>query len=274
MASPVIKWAGGKRQLLPDILDAIGEVGGTYYEPFLGGGAVLLALAPKKAVANDINPAIVNLYTVVRDLPTDLLLWLKSHENGYNYLGTDDLRRKYYNNRRSEFNAEGGRRGIPGAARMVFLNKCGYNGLYRENSRGEFNTPWGHKTEVSLYNRKGLYEASKALKGTRLMCKDFEQACAGAGEGDTVFFDSPYDGTFDAYVGGGFSEEDHRRLAELFGRLTDKGAKCVLTNSDTPLMRELYGEYDIRTVGVRRMISCDAGRRTGTEIIVTNGVGE
>lgn len=255
------------------MLDALGEVRGTYYEPFLGGGALFLALAPEKAVLNDINPALINLYSQVRFHLPDLQMYLDTYERAYNGLGSDDIRRAYYLDRRMEFNAvPEGRMGFPGAARFVFLNKCGYNGLYRENSKGGFNTPWGKKPRVSLYDRANIRKVADLLWNAELMCGDFEEACRNAGEGDTVFFDSPYDMTFDSYVGGGFSEDDHRRLARLYGRLTDKGARCVLTNSDTPLMRELYGEYDVKVADVKRMICCDGTRRTGTEIIVTNGV--
>lgn len=272
MSTPVIRWAGGKRQLLPQVLDAIGDVEGTYYEPFLGGGAVFLALEPKRAVLNDLNPALVNLYEVVRNDREALEQALDAAERTYNSLPDDEARRRAYLTARDAFNSPNGRTGIEGAARFIFLNKCGYNGLYRENSKGGFNTPWGHKEAVSLYSEDDLWLVSEALKNARLLCGDFEDACIDAEPGDTVFFDSPYDRTFDTYIGGGFSEADHRRLAGLFDLLTERGVRCVLTNSDTPLMRELYGRYDVRTVEVKRMINRDPNGRTGTEIIVTNGV--
>lgn len=273
MTAPIIKWAGGKRQLLPQVLDALGEVSGTYYEPFLGGGAVFFALAPCKAVLNDINPALAGLYQAARDAPEALMDAMREMERGYNALEDDGSRRAMYNGIRDGFNGAGGREGVLGAARLVFLNKCGYNGLYRENSSGGFNTPWGKYDRLALFDEANLREASEALSHAKLMCGDFEDACRDAEAGDAVFLDSPYDMTFDSYTGRGFPREDHERLAHMFRRLTDKGVRCVLTNSDTPFIRELYGEFEIRTVDVKRMISCNGRSRTGTEVLVCNGVG-
>ena len=273
MTTPLIKWAGGKRQLLPQIMPLIGKIpeGSRYFEPFFGGGAVFFALEPDSAHINDFNPALANLYTAVRDDPLMLHALLKSTEDLYNSSSSDE-RKEMYRLSREKFNEPNGRMGVEGAARLIFLNKTCYNGLYRENKQGSFNVPWGKKEYVSLVDMENLLCANRALMRATITSFDFERACDSAEKGDVVFFDSPYDMTFDNYLGSGFSEHDHRRLARLFGRLTDMEVRCVLTNSDTPLIRELYEEYKMIEVPVKRMINCDAKGRTGREVIVTNEV--
>lgn len=263
----IVKWAGGKTQLLPQLLEIVPKEYNTYYEPFIGGGALYFALEPQRAVLNDLNPQLINLYKQIKERPEALEIALDEWFEKYNtaedkqacYYFVRELYNEYLTNDTKD---------IYSAALMVFLNKAGYNGLYRLNKQGLYNVPFGKREKISY-----TYEIpamSKLLKGAKLLNGDFEKACKGAKEGDLVFFDSPYYKTFDNYQSGGFSEDDHRRLANLFYMLTKKGVKCILTNSNEDFIKSLYQDYDIKVVEVKRMINSDANNRKGQEIIVKN----
>ena len=159
---------------------------------------------------------------------------------------------------------------VRSAALFIYLNKAGFNGLYRMNSKVLFNTPSGKKEKFNLFDRDNFDNVSKLLKNVTILSGDFEEACKTAKEGDFVFFDSPYYNTFDTYQAGGFSVEDHVRLSKLFKKLTKKGVKCLLTNSNENFIKDLYKDFDIRVIDVKRMINCDGTKRTGQEIIVKN----
>lgn len=266
---PLIKWAGGKRQLLPELVPRMPVYYRTYYEPFFGGGALALKLMPDRLVINDRNAALVNLYTCVRDHPDDLMAEMSSVMDTYQNLSDLDAKRAYYNNMRQEYNS-GSRTGVRAAVLLVFLNKAGFNGMYRVNSRNEFNIPFGKHESVKLFNRENFKAVSRLLQRADILCGDFENAVRSAGAGDFVFFDSPYYDTFDKYQPNGFSEGDHRRLAGVFRDLSQAGVKCMLTNSDTAFIRELYDDYRIETVDVRRSVNRDGNHRTGVEVIIRN----
>ena len=226
---PIIKWAGGKTQLLEQIIEMMPKEFNTYYEPFIGGGALFFALAPKKAVINDFNAQLINLYKQCRDNPKELMKKLNELSEEHS-LDSD----KHYYETRAKFNKciTKNELSVNSAAYFVYLNKTGFNGLYRLNNKGLFNVPSAKKTTVNLYYNDNINAASELLKCTTILNGDFEEACKNAKQGDFVFFDSPYYNTFDTYQAGGFSEEDHRRLAKMFKELTDKGVYCMLTNSN------------------------------------------
>jgi len=272
MADPIIKWVGGKRQLLPVIEALMPRHYGTYFEPFLGGGAVYLAVNPPKAVLNDCNPQLIGMYTAVRNTPEQVEAALRRYQDTYNSGTSDRERTGYYFALRDRFNAKiREHQNDPDmAALLIFLNKAGFNGLYRMSKAGRYNVPPAHKASVNAYSPDNLRAVSVMLKGAGLLCGDFESAVSSARAGDFVFFDSPYADTFDAYQAGGFSEADHRRLASLFADLTGRGVSCLLANSNTALIRELYQDYEIRTVPVKRMVNRNASGRTGEEVIITN----
>lgn len=249
---------------MPKILALIPSEINTYYEPFFGGGAVFFAYKPTKAVINDFNPQLMNLYIQARDNPEELkneMIKLQSNHSEENYY----LIRNQYNEclMRNELS-------VKSAAKLVYLNKTGFNGLYRLNSKGLYNVPSAKKKKVNLFDVENINEVSNLLKSVSILSGDFEEACKEAREGDFVFFDSPYYNTFDTYQAGGFSEDDHKRLASLFKRLTEKGVKCMLTNSNEDFIKELYKDYNIEVVNVKRLINSDATKRNGQEIIVTN----
>ena len=275
MLNPLLKWVGGKRQLLPLLTERMPASYDRYYEPFFGGGALCLALEPERIVINDFNSSLVRTYRAVRDDADALSSELMRMQSEYNALPDMEAKRLFYLACRDEYNRIlRDPSGTHGAAReavlLVFLNKSGFNGVYRVNGSGAYNVPFGRKTKLTLFDRDNLRGVSELLKGAEIREGDFEAAVSDASSGDFVFFDSPYHATFDHYQKGGFSEEDHRRLADLFAELTDRGVKCMLTNSDTAFMHGLYDRYHIETVPVRRAVNRDASGRVGTEIIVRN----
>lgn len=269
---PFVKWAGGKRQLLSKIQERIPENYNHYFEPFVGGGAVFFGTQPSKALINDINKALINTYQRICDSPKEFLsevnkidseMW----EDGKQYYYTI---REHYNDKlmKSEYDVEL-------AALFVFLNKHCFNGLYRVNGKGLFNVPYNNSRRVSV-NGDSIIEISKYLQGITIIDGDFEDACRDARKGDFVFLDSPYaplnPTSFESYTKEGFDIESYKRLAKLYDELTTRGCYCMLTNHNTDLINELYGNkgYKIDVVSVRRMINSDASNRVGEEVIICN----
>lgn len=276
MCNPIIKWVGGKRQLLPIITEMMPKQFNTYYEPFFGGGAVFFAISPEKAVINDFNPQLAGMYEALRDNTDEVKSQLDKFQENYNSLSTDEEKTAYYYDLRDRFNCKICKEitDAEAAALLIFLNKAGFNGLYRISKAGKYNVPPAHKKTVSAYSEDNLMAAAEALAHADICCGDFADAIVNAAAGDFVFIDSPYYDTFDSYQAGGFSEEDHRRLAKLFDDLSRRGVKCMLTNSNTDFIKDLYSAYNIRVVPVKRMVNSDASKRTGEEVIITNYIKE
>ena len=270
--APFVKWAGGKRQLIPQIRERMPEQFNNYYEPFVGGGAVIFELLPENAVINDINRALINAYQIICEDPQAFLLEInrldtEMWEDGKAYYYS---LREHYNDKlmKGEFDVEL-------AALFVFINKHCFNGLYRVNGKGLFNVPYNNSRRSSV-DEKSIVEISEFLKDVTIISGDFEAACEGAGAGDFVFIDSPYaplnPTSFESYTKEGFDIESQRRLANLFDELTARGCYCMLTNHNTELINELYGNkgYTIDVVSVKRMINSDASNRVGEEVIICN----
>ena len=253
---PFVKWAGGKRQMLEQLTLRMPEKYGTYYEPFVGGGALALYLEPRRAFLNDINRELVHTYTEIRDHLDTLLVLLDSMDKV-------TCTKEYYYEMRSRYNEKLrlGDYDPEMAALFIYLNKHCFNGLYRVNTQGEFNVPWNQKQLVRSMDMENIKRISAFLKSVTLTCQDFEAALEGIQEGDFVYFDSPYaplnPTSFDSYTKEGFAEEEHRRLAGLFRRLAEKGVYCMLTNHNTELIRELYDGFLIEEIDVRRAINSD-----------------
>ena len=269
---PFVKWAGGKRQLLGEILERIPHSFENYIEPFLGGGAVLFALQPKRALINDINASLIHTYKTIACEPQQFIVKIKGldsriAEGGKEYYY---LIRDLYNSKlmREEFDLEL-------AALFVFLNKHCFNGLYRVNAKGLFNVPYNNSKKASI-DEEVIFKVSKYLKDLTICLGDFEDACKDAKEGDFIFLDSPYaplnPSSFESYTKEGFDMESHVRLSKLFDNLTQKGCYCMLTNHNTEFINDLYGNkgYKMDVVSVKRMINSDASKRTGEEIIICN----
>lgn len=272
MSDPIVKWVGGKRQLLPIITQMIPRTFETYYEPFFGGGALFFELHPTSAVINDFNPQLIQMYRSVQTDPDSVKRRLDEFQNTYNSLSSDGSKCEYYYGLREEYNRRicNDESDEVTAALLIFLNKAGYNGLYRVNKSGRYNVPPAHRKRLSLYAEPNFSDSAKALSNASILCGDFSDAVKDAKKGDFVFIDSPYYDTFDNYQSGGFSEEDHERLASVFADLSHRNVKCLLTNSNTDFIKNLYKDYNIRTVPVKRMVNSDAAHRTGEEVIITN----
>lgn len=270
--APFVKWAGGKRQLLAQIRERMPESFNNYYEPFVGGGAVIFDLLPISAVINDINKALVNAYKQICDASDNFLKKLKELDEA---MWTDGKEyyyflREHYNDKlmREEFDVEL-------AALFVFINKHCFNGLYRVNGKGLFNVPYNNSRNASC-DEDTIKAISEYLKNVTILEGDFQIACQNAKKGDFIFIDSPYaplnPTSFESYTKEGFDIESHKRLADLYDELTARGCYCMLTNHNTELIKELYGNkgYNIDVVSVKRMINSDATNRVGKEVIICN----
>ncbi|WP_414698367.1 DNA adenine methylase [Peptacetobacter sp. AB845] len=270
--APFLKWAGGKRQLLNQIKERMPKEYNDYYEPFIGGGAVLFELQPEKATINDINISLINVYRQVKDNTEEFIelvnkLDSEMWEDGKEYYL--DIREKYNDKLlKKEYDLEL-------AALFTFMNKHCFNGLYRVNKKGLFNVPYNKSRRTSI-EEEAVRETAKFLKTVNILEGDFEEACKDAKKGDFIFFDSPYaplnPTSFEAYTKEGFDVESHKRLAELYDKLTERGCYCMLTNHNTEFINELYSNkgYRIDVVSVKRMINSDASNRKGEEVIICN----
>ena len=270
--SPVLKWAGGKTQLLGHIADNMPKEYNTYYEPFVGGAAVLLGLSPTQAFVNDVNEQLINLYAQLKTAVESVIARVNEMD------ATPCSKELYYAIREQynekilsrEFDAEC-------AALMIWINKHCFNGLYRVNSKGLFNVPYNNKTNGKSIDEDNIRAISEYLRNAdiTITCLDFENACDNVASGDFVYFDSPYipesvTASFTDYTESGFSLTDHERLAALFKRLDKIGAKVMLSNNDVPLVHALYDGYHIQSLDVKRMINRNANKRFGREVLVTN----
>ena len=270
--TPFVKWAGGKRQLLSQIKERMPKHYNKYYEPFIGGGAVLFELLPSDAIINDINKSLINAYRQISTVPEEFINYVNKIDNEM----WDDGKEYYYCIRekyndkliKNEFDVEL-------AALFVFLNKHCFNGLYRVNGKGLFNVPYNNSRRLSI-DEEVIKNVSEYLRGITIMDGDFQEACVSAKEGDFLFIDSPYaplnPTSFESYTKEGFDIESHKRLSKLFDELTDRGCYCMLTNHNTEFINELYGNkgYKIDVVSVKRMINSDASNRVGEEVIICN----
>jgi DNA adenine methylase len=268
---PIIKWVGGKSSSIHKIKELMPAEYNHYYEPFFGGGSVLLNLIEGPATVSDINPELINVYRQINLNPEEVIAALENIDYIHN---TSSDPKKYYYTVREYFNARLGSNSIEQAARFIYLNKHCFNGLYRVNSKGQFNVPFNGKVSGASFDPDNIKEVSERLQTVHFLLGDFADTVKNAAAGDFVFFDSPYapltPTSFIDYTKEGFSYEDHVRLADLFKDLTDRGVYCMLTNHDTELIRELYKDYNITEIDVRRSINRDGNNRKGKEVIITN----
>lgn len=271
-ATPFIKWVGGKTRLLPELRKRMPERIGTYVEPFVGGAALFFDVQPANAILNDANPILVELYIAIRDNKEELVDSLNCYESEYNALTSINAKKDFYYQNRTGFNARDYETDltVDDAAQFIFLNKTNFNGLYRENAAGKYNAAFGWKESIRLFDEANLSSCSAVLQNTSITNGDFEDACNGLSAGDFVYFDSPYYSTFDGYQAGGFSVEDHLRLHNLFQRLTESGVACMLSNSNTDFIKNLYAGYNIEVVQAKRTINRNGSGRQGEELIITN----
>ena len=265
---PFLKWAGGKGRIVTELEARAPREFGAYFEPFVGSGAFFLALRAtgrvSKACLADVNPALIDTWAVVRDQVEPLIRALRRHAARHD--------RDYFYQQRGRDPARLGPVGR--AARLIYLNRTCFNGLYRENRAGQFNVPYGRYVRPRICDPDNLRAVSAALHGVRLACEPFEAVLGRARPGDFVYFDPPYQprsptASFTAYARSGFGERDQRRLADLVLELQRQGVAVLLSNSDTPLTRALYAGFRTDTIQVRRSINRRAdGRGRVPEIVV------
>jgi DNA adenine methylase len=271
---PIVKWAGGKHQLLEKIKELMPKEYNNYYEPFVGGGALLFELAPKNATINDVNLELLAIYTCMKDdeLYKLMLKELDKHEENHNEEYYYEVR-SWERDNRFELEPLWKR-----AARAIYLNKACFNGLYRVNAKGYFNVSSAKKEKVNTYDLDNMESIHNYFKNDNItiLSGDFVEAIRTAKEGDFVYFDPPYDNfedkeSFTAYSKFDFNKDDQIRLANCFKDLTNRGVKCMLSNHNTKFINELYKDFNIHVVNAKRMINANAnGRGNVEEVIITN----
>lgn len=276
LAQPFLKWAGGKRQLLHEIRERVPREFGTYFEPFVGAGAVLFDLQPARAVINDANDELINCYRVIKSNPDELIRLADEHQRNDS---------KEYFDRLRGLDREPGLHALTPearAARVIYLNKTCFNGLYRVNKEGWFNVPYRkHGKPPQIVNPEVIRAVSRYLNGARVKIRsgDFRRAVAGAGRGDFVYFDPPYDpvsesASFTGYAPGGFGRGEQETLRDVCDALTARGCRVLLSNSATDFVRGLFDDpkrYTVREVKARRNInSVGAGRGKVGELLIFN----
>ncbi|HAL91608.1 MAG TPA: hypothetical protein DCM68_01110, partial [Verrucomicrobia bacterium] len=269
---PFLKWAGGKSSTLRQLEEYFPREITRFFEPFLGGGAVFFHLKHRfplmKAFLRDSNKELINCYRIVRDRPVDLMLMLDYHAKAFKTKGAT----YFYEIRKQHDLADD----LARAARTIFLNKTCFNGLWRVNARGEFNTPVGSNANPSLYDYENIRACSYALRDAQLEAEDFRQVTSMARRGDFIYFDPPYlpisaYSDFKRYTADQFREADQVELSQVFRELDAKGCYVVLSNSDHPRTREIYSGFPISIVSAPRFINCKPGGRGNvSELVITN----
>ena len=268
LVGPVVKWVGGKRQLLDQIVPLLPKRFSSYCEPFLGGGAVLFYIQPSKAIVNDLNADLITVYEVIRDHVEDLIESLNRHENTSTYfyaIRDIDRDKKAYEAMTK----------IEIASRLIYLNKTCFNGLFRVNSSGEFNSPFGYYKNPNIVNEPVLRAVSKYFNANNvtLYCKDFAEVLRLVTKGSFVYLDPPYDpvsdtASFTGYNKGGFDRNEQIRLKQCCDDLTQRGIKFLLSNSATDFIKELYQDYSITIVKAKRAINANGSKRGSIEEVL------
>lgn len=266
----LVKWAGGKKQLLSQFKPHFPAKIERYFEPFVGGGAVAFYVikkyAPKEVLLSDINEELINTYNIIKNNVEGLIILLKRYKKNHN-------KEEYYRIRtqnQKELSA------VEKVARFIYLNKTCFNGLYRVNSKGQFNVPIGSYKNPLICDEKSLREISKLLKNVDIKVMSFEKVHNYAKKNDFIYFDPPYyplkkGKSFTTYTKDNFLEKEQERLAEAFKELDKKGCEIMLSNSDTDFIKKLYKDFNIRIVKATRMINCDATKRGKiNEVVITN----
>ena len=270
---PFVKWAGGKRQIIDKLKKYAPDEFNTYYEPFVGGGALLFELSPKKAVINDYNAELMNVFNCIKDETkyNKMCKELNHHEANHS--------EEYYYEIRNKDRDKTKFKKMPDykrSARTIYLNKACFNGLYRVNSKNEFNVPFNRKTKINTYDGQnlGIIHSYLNFNDITILNTDFEEAVKGAKKGDFIYFDPPYDSetsTFNSYTENGFGKEEQVRLAKVYKDLADKGCYVMLSNHNTTLVKELYKDFNIHVIEAKRNINANGKKRGKVEeVIITN----
>lgn len=274
LAKPFLKWAGGKGRLVPQLSQYYPNEFKNYYEPFFGGGAVFFSLTlSRKTHINDINDTLMDAYIHVRDDIDALVSRLQKLEKQYKK-HSEEERKEYFLKQRARFNAL--QAGVEKTALLIFLNKTCFNGLYRENSKGEFNVPFGRYTNPTICDESNLRAVSQLLHSSTITTGSYKEAVKSAKKGDFIYLDPPYfplskTSNFTSYHEDGFTVEDQTELRDLFVELDKRGCYVMLSNSAAPFIKELYANYRQEFVNANRNINAQAaGRGKIAEIVVLN----
>lgn len=262
--TPFVKWVGGKRSLLPVLLENMPKLYNIYYEPFIGGGALFFALQPKEAVLSDINKDLVITYNIVKKQPHELIKLLSKYKSLHCKEFYLKIRQQHFLNNLLSI-----------AARFIYLNKTCYNGLYRVNNKGEFNVPIGKYKNPNIVDENNLLLCSKLLNSIKINYATFEQSLLHPQKNDFVYLDPPYypinKNSFTKYNKNSFTEKNQIGLYFCCKELDKRGVKFMLSNSDTAFIANLYREFNIQTVKAPRMVNCKAQGRTSTnELLIKN----
>ena len=269
---PFTKWTGGKRQLLGELRSYMPETYGRYFEPFVGGGALFFDLAPEQAVINDFNEELINAYRQIKDKPVDLIDLLLGHKENNSKDYYLELRAADRDGRLASMTD------VERAARILYMLRVDFNGLYRVNSKNQFNVPYGRYKNPKIVDVDLIHQISGYLNENdiEILQTDFADAVAGAQTGDFVYFDPPYiplneTSSFTSYTHEGFSYEEQVHLRDTFKELTDRGVYVMLSNSSSPLVEELYQDFNVHFVEAQRTNGAKSSSRGKiSEIIVTN----
>ena len=265
---PIVKWVGGKRQLMFELLKNMPKDYNRYFEPFIGGGALFFELQPDNAYISDMNEELINLYKVVRDNVDELITDLQKHDISKDYfmeIRNIDRTKEYQN-----------WSDVKKASRFIYLNRTCFNGMYRVNSQGQFNVPFGHYKNPRIIDENNLINCSNLLQKTEIQHADFSEILKKVKKGDFVYFDPPYvplseTSSFTSYTKDGFDLDMQFKLRDVCDELHSMGVKFLLSNSDTKLVNELYENYNIKKVFASRQINANAdGRGKITEVLVRN----
>lgn len=270
--TPILKWVGGKRQLLDTIVPLIPDYT-TYYEPFVGGGAVLFHMQPQKAFINDSNAELINIYKVIRAYPEELISCLEHHKK-------ENCQEYFYKVRSLDRDREqyGRMTPVEQAARIIYLNKTCYNGLFRVNRAGEFNSPWGRYKNPNIINEITIRAMSRYLTKAKvtILCGDYREALKGIRKGSFVYLDPPYmplstSSSFTGYTAAGFGEQQQIELKKHCDLLNKKGIHFLLSNSCCDFIEDLYKDYIVERVAAKRTINAKADKRGAIdEVLVRN----
>ena len=265
---PIVKWVGGKRQLMFELLKNMPKSYNRYFEPFIGGGALFFELQPQNGYISDMNEELINLYSVVRDNVYELIDDLNKHEVSKEYfLKIRNLDRTEKYNSLSD---------VKKASRFIYLNRTCFNGMYRVNSQGQFNVPFGNYKNPRIVDTGNLINCSNLLKNTEICCADFSEILNKVQKDDFVYFDPPYvplneTSSFTSYTKDGFDLDMQFKLRDVCDELDSMGVMFMLSNSDTKLVNELYSNYEIKKVFASRAINANgSGRGKITEVLVRN----
>ncbi|MDD3002491.1 MAG: DNA adenine methylase [Candidatus Shapirobacteria bacterium] len=278
LAKPFIKWVGGKGKLVPELVKMFPKKFNNYFEPFIGGGALFYEVKQKYEIGfssiNDINKKLIIAYKQIQQSPNKLIKLLKNIEIEYKNLSPEE-QEKYFYMIRKKYNEEN-LDSITTTSYLIFLNKTCFNGMYRENSKGQYNIPFGDQKNPTICDEKNILNVSECLKNTEIMNSSFEESIKKCQKGDFIYFDPPYypinvTSSFTSYHKNSFGPDEQKRLRDVFINLTKKGCFVMLSNSNADFIRELYKDFNINEIYASRSINSNGNKRGKIkEVVITN----